>query len=171
MTAAPVASVGDELLLGGEQHRLLEPALIQIYIGLPIRVIHSSALLGAPMNLLLGSIIAVDDASIEIVERKGVGHPDTICDALAENLSPMLCREYRGKFGHILHHNVDKALLCGGRAQPAFGGGTVLVPINILPGRSRGDGSRRRARHARRACRSRPARLAARQPACFGRRA
>ena len=29
---------------------------------------------------------------VEIVERKGVGHPDTICDALAEELSRALCR-------------------------------------------------------------------------------
>ena len=25
--------------------------------------------------------------AVEIVERKGIGHPDTICDALAEELS------------------------------------------------------------------------------------
>jgi S-adenosylmethionine synthetase len=29
---------------------------------------------------------------VEIVERKGVGHPDTICDALAEALSRNLCQ-------------------------------------------------------------------------------
>lgn len=77
------------------------------------------------------------DDSVEIVERKGLGHPDTICDALAENLSRNLCREYRRRFGRILHHNVDKALLCGGRAEPAFGGGTILAPINVyLAGRA-----------------------------------
>jgi S-adenosylmethionine synthetase len=74
---------------------------------------------------------------VEIVERKGIGHPDTICDALAETLSRNLCREYQRRFGEILHHNVDKALLCGGRATAAFGGGSIIVPINIyLAGRA-----------------------------------
>ena len=74
---------------------------------------------------------------VEIVERKGVGHPDTICDALAETLSRNLCQEYQRRFGEILHHNVDKALLCGGRATAAFGGGSIIAPINIyLAGRA-----------------------------------
>ena len=74
---------------------------------------------------------------VEIVERKGIGHPDTICDALAETLSRNLCQEYQRRFGEILHHNVDKALLCGGRAAAAFGGGSIVAPINIyLAGRA-----------------------------------
>ena len=74
---------------------------------------------------------------LEIVERKGLGHPDSICDALAENLSIALSRAYLERFGVIFHHNVDKALLCGGAARPAFGGGQVLEPIEIyLAGRA-----------------------------------
>lgn len=74
---------------------------------------------------------------LEIVERKGLGHPDTICDALAENLSVTLSRFCIERFGAILHHNVDKALLCGGAARAAFGGGEVLEPIEIhLAGRA-----------------------------------
>ena len=74
---------------------------------------------------------------MEIVERKGLGHPDTICDALAENLSVALSRFYIERFGAILHHNVDKALLCGGAARAAFGGGELLEPIEIyLAGRA-----------------------------------
>ena len=74
---------------------------------------------------------------LEIVERKGLGHPDTICDALAENLSRALSRFYLEHCGSILHHNVDKALLCGGAARPAFGGGEVTEPIDIyLAGRA-----------------------------------
>lgn len=77
------------------------------------------------------------DLPVEIVERKGLGHPDTICDALAENLSISLSRFYLERFGSILHHNVDKALLCGGSARPAFAGGEVLEPIEIyLAGRA-----------------------------------
>jgi len=86
-------------------------------------------------NLVLSRLATSDD--VEVVERKGAGHPDTICDALAETLSRNLCREYQRRFGHILHHNVDKALLCGGRALPAFGGGRVTEPVRIfLAGRA-----------------------------------
>jgi S-adenosylmethionine synthetase len=74
---------------------------------------------------------------VEIVERKGIGHPDTICDALAETLSRNLSQEYQRRFDEILHHNVDKALLCGGRAAATFGGGSIIAPINIyLAGRA-----------------------------------
>jgi S-adenosylmethionine synthetase len=74
---------------------------------------------------------------LEIVERKGLGHPDTVCDALAEELSRTLCRYYLDNFGLILHHNVDKALLWGGESQAAFGGGRVTQPMEIfLAGRA-----------------------------------
>ena len=68
-------------------------------------------------DLVLSRLSTGDD--VEIVERKGAGHPDTICDALAETLSCNLCRDYQSRFGQVLHHNVDKALLCGrpGRAR------------------------------------------------------
>ena len=69
---------------------------------------------------------------VEIVERKGIGHPDTICDALAEELSRALCRFYLDKFGIVMHHNVDKVLLWGGISQPGFGGGEVTAPIEIF---------------------------------------
>lgn len=85
--------------------------------------------------VVLSSLEVADEA--EVVERKGIGHPDSICDALAETLSRNLCREYQRRFGQILHHNVDKALLCGGRAAAHFGGGSVTAPIRIyLAGRA-----------------------------------
>ena len=74
---------------------------------------------------------------VEVVERKGVGHPDTLCDLLAEAVSVGLSRAYVERFGQVLHHNVDKALLIGGAARPAFGGGQMLKPIEItLAGRA-----------------------------------
>jgi S-adenosylmethionine synthetase len=74
---------------------------------------------------------------VEMVERKGLGHPDTICDALAEAFSRALCGFYRERFGLVLHHNVDKVLLWGGASRPAFGGGEVLAPVEIfLSGRA-----------------------------------
>lgn len=71
------------------------------------------------------------ESPIEIVERKGIGHPDTICDALAEELSRSLCQFYLKHFGFILHHNVDKVLLRGGSSKASFNGGEVLVPMEI----------------------------------------
>ncbi|MEN8183621.1 MAG: methionine adenosyltransferase, partial [Myxococcota bacterium] len=79
----------------------------------------------------------VPECPVEIVERKGLGHPDTICDALSEATSLALSRAYLEGCGRILHHNVDKVLLRGGSARPAFGGGEVLEPIEIyLAGRA-----------------------------------
>ena len=83
------------------------------------------------MQFVVISTLGTTEDLIEVVERKGLGHPDAICDALAETLSRNLCREYLRRCGRILHHNVDKALLCGGRAAPTFRGGTVLAPITI----------------------------------------
>lgn len=71
---------------------------------------------------------------IEVVERKGIGHPDTICDAVADGFERALARYYRDRFGQLLHHNVDKALLIAGSARPAFGGGTIVAPIEIVLG-------------------------------------
>jgi S-adenosylmethionine synthetase len=80
---------------------------------------------------------ALDHQPVEIVERKGRGHPDSICDALAEELGLALARFYHDRFDVILHHNVDKVLLSGGSAQPNFGGGSVVEPIELyLAGRA-----------------------------------
>jgi S-adenosylmethionine synthetase len=75
-----------------------------------------------------------------VVERKGLGHPDTVCDAIAEAVSVALCRAYAERFGVVLHHNVDKVLLCGGRSTAEPGGGEVHEPIEIyLAGRATRD--------------------------------
>lgn len=62
----------------------------------------------------------------EMVERKGIGHPDTICEHIAEQVSIALCSYYLENFGSILHYNVDKALLAGGMSTPAFNGGKII---------------------------------------------
>ncbi|MHA1266227.1 MAG: methionine adenosyltransferase [Candidatus Helarchaeota archaeon] len=71
----------------------------------------------------------IEDIEIEMVERKGAGHPDSMCDNAAEALSRKLSLYYIDHFGTILHHNVDKAALVGGRAEAKFGGGMVVEPI------------------------------------------
>jgi len=76
----------------------------------------------------------VSEHEVEIVERKGVGHPDSICDAIMERVSIALSREYLQRFGVILHHNIDKALLVAGAADVAFGGGRVTEPMRLIFG-------------------------------------
>jgi len=71
----------------------------------------------------------IEDGEIEMVEIKGAGHPDSMCDNAAENLSRKLSQYYIEHFDTILHHNVDKAALVGGRSEPKFGGGIVTEPI------------------------------------------
>lgn len=91
------------------------------------------------MYLIIRALDAAPPGSqaVEVVERKGLGHPDTLCDAIAEHASVALCHYYRDHFGTVLHHNVDKVLLCGGAARVAFGGGEILEPIEVyLAGRA-----------------------------------
>jgi S-adenosylmethionine synthetase len=71
---------------------------------------------------------------IELVERKGKGHPDSICDAVAEEVSLALCREYQATFDRILHHNADKAMLVAGRTESKLRGGKVLEPMRLIMG-------------------------------------
>lgn len=74
----------------------------------------------------------VSELNVELVERKGLGHPDYIADASAEAVSKALSNYYLEKYGVILHHNVDKVLVVGGQANPRFGGGDIIQPIYIL---------------------------------------
>ena len=75
---------------------------------------------------------AVEDQEVEIVERKGIGHPDSLCDGIAENVSRALARTYRDRVGEVLHYNTDETQLVAGTAAPAFGGGELLEPIYVL---------------------------------------
>jgi len=76
----------------------------------------------------------VEQQRVEIVERKGLGHPDSICDAVMDRVSVRLCKEYLEKVGHILHHNADKSLLVAGDVDPNFGGGRVKEPMLLIMG-------------------------------------
>ena len=74
----------------------------------------------------------VKDFELEIVERKGKGHPDSLIDGASEAVSLGLCNYYLDHFGSILHHNVDKGILVGGRSEAKFGGGTIIAPIYLM---------------------------------------
>jgi len=75
---------------------------------------------------------SVIDREVEIVERKGIGHPDTIADGIAETVSRELSKMYLEKYDRILHHNTDQVEIVGGQSKPKFGGGVVLEPVYIL---------------------------------------
>ena len=74
----------------------------------------------------------IEKQAIEIVERKGLGHPDYLADSIAEKFSVNLSKYYIEHFDKILHHNVDKLEVIGGETQPAFKGGKIIKPITIL---------------------------------------
>jgi len=78
--------------------------------------------------------VPVSKQKVEVVERKGIGHPDTICDSLMNKVSVELSKYYLDKFEIILHHNIDKALLVAGEAEQKFGGGKIKTPMLLVFG-------------------------------------
>ncbi|WP_094227345.1 methionine adenosyltransferase [Methanolobus psychrotolerans] len=78
--------------------------------------------------------VSAPEQYLEIVERKGLGHPDSICDAIMDKISVNLCTEYLEKFDMILHHNIDKCLLVAGETAGIFGGGIVVDPMLLVIG-------------------------------------
>ncbi len=76
--------------------------------------------------------VPIEQQEIELVERKGIGHPDSLADGMAESVSRALCREYLKRVGTILHHNTDETQIVAGKANPFFGGGEVITPIYVL---------------------------------------
>jgi S-adenosylmethionine synthetase len=74
------------------------------------------------------------ELDVEIVERKGLGHPDTICDLVMERISQALSQAYLKHYGRILHHNCDKGLLVAGKVERCYGGGRVIEPMRLVIG-------------------------------------
>ena len=76
--------------------------------------------------------IPLEKQQIELVERKCLGHPDSMADGIAESISRALCKEYLEEFGVVLHHNTDQGEIVAGESDPKFGGGKIIRPIFIL---------------------------------------
>jgi S-adenosylmethionine synthetase len=87
-------------------------------------------------NILVAALdqVPLENQRIEVVERKGLGHPDTICDSIMNEVSVHLSKEYIKKTGHILHHNIDKSLLAAGEAETRFKGGIIKKPMKLIFG-------------------------------------
>jgi S-adenosylmethionine synthetase len=90
--------------------------------------------MAAKKNIYVNGInqIPVPLRQIEIVERKGIGHPDSVADGVAETVSEALCQMYTKEVGHVLHHNTDQTEVVAGISAPAFGGGKIIKPVYIL---------------------------------------
>jgi len=89
-----------------------------------------------PRNIMVECLrqTPLEKQKLEIVERKGLGHPDSICDAIMDRVSVELSKEYLKRAGAILHHNADKSLLVAGDAEIRFGGGIVKEPMLLILG-------------------------------------
>lgn len=73
----------------------------------------------------------IDRTIFEVVERKGIGHPDTLCDTLSEKISQAYSQYCLKNYGIILRHMVDKIALSGGSSKVMFGGGQMQKPIRL----------------------------------------
>jgi len=78
--------------------------------------------------------VALEEQPLEICERKGLGHPDYMCDAIMNEVSIELSKEYLRRYNTILHHNLDKGLLAAGVSQMKFGGGEIISPMLMVYG-------------------------------------
>jgi S-adenosylmethionine synthetase len=87
-------------------------------------------------NILVNSLeqVPLEEQKIEVVERKGLGHPDTICDCIMNEVSVNLSKEYLDKVGAIMHHNIDKSLLAAGKVETRFNGGIMEKPMKLIFG-------------------------------------
>ena len=72
------------------------------------------------------------EQDIEVVERKGIGHPDTIADGIAETISVEYSKYCLDKYGVVLHHNVDKVCILGGLARIEWGSTEIIQPIRVF---------------------------------------
>ncbi|CCJ35812.1 S-adenosylmethionine synthetase [Methanoculleus bourgensis MS2] len=76
--------------------------------------------------------IPIERQRIELVERKCLGHPDSLADGIAESISRALSRSYMEECGTVLHHNTDQGEVVAGESIPKFGGGIITKPIYFL---------------------------------------
>ncbi|MFN7161177.1 MAG: methionine adenosyltransferase [Candidatus Gracilibacteria bacterium] len=67
----------------------------------------------------------------EVVERKGVGHPDSLADALANEVSIAYSKYCLENIGVIPHHNIDKLYIGAGHYKNDYGVCERLSPIIV----------------------------------------
>jgi len=89
-----------------------------------------------PENIFFESIKSVPTFKkrFEIVERKGIGHPDTICDLVMNQVAIDLAKFYLKETGSVQHHNMDKGMLVAGESINKFSGGEITKPMKLIIG-------------------------------------
>jgi S-adenosylmethionine synthetase len=87
-------------------------------------------------HLVIEALAATPVASkrVELVERKGIGQSDTICDSLVKAISVALNAMYLERLGAIPHYNMDKAMLVAGQSAKGFGWGEVTRHMELIAG-------------------------------------
>jgi S-adenosylmethionine synthetase len=74
----------------------------------------------------------VEEMPFEVVERKGIGHPDTLCDAIAEHASRYYSLYFAETYGRFAHHWFDKVMLLGGSSLMSYGSGELVSPYRVI---------------------------------------
>lgn len=87
-----------------------------------------------PTTVAIDQIPTPASSPVEVVERKGLGHPDTLADALAERMSVAYARHTREQYGAALHHNLDKLWIQGGHARTGLGEFEMTAPTRVVIG-------------------------------------
>ncbi|GAB3732744.1 methionine adenosyltransferase [Nocardiopsis nanhaiensis] len=84
------------------------------------------------MRMILHDGIAHNPAgtSFDVVERKGIGHPDSLADLIAEEFSLRYSLLGFDRHGFVPNHWVDKVALVGAESEVGFGGYTIHKPIS-----------------------------------------
>src|SRR3972149_6492477 len=79
--------------------------------------------LAVPRNIFVEELVhtPIEEQGTEIVERKGIGHPDSIADGLAESVSRALSRGRRERYGARSPASPDQAGCVGWQSAPKFG--------------------------------------------------
>ena len=83
-------------------------------------------------QLFINVVPPMDSQPFEVVERKGIGHPDTLADGVSEAVSIDYSRFCLKNFGAVLHHHFDKTLIMGGQAKIDFGVGEMIKPFRLI---------------------------------------
>jgi len=83
-------------------------------------------------NIMQAPFPKADDLAFEIVERKGIGHPDTLCDAIAERASRYYSKYFLDKYCRLAHHWFDKVMLLGGQSIIEYGRGEIVHPYTVI---------------------------------------
>lgn len=70
------------------------------------------------------------DSGFQVVERKGIGHPDSLADLVAEEFSRRYSLHALERFGVVPNHWVDKVSLVGAQTDVSYGYFELHKPVS-----------------------------------------